>query len=46
MKKHFLLLNGPNINMLGTRQPEIYGHDTLDDVVATCADLATSLGLT
>jgi len=40
-----LILNGPNLNLLGTRQPEIYGRDTLDDVATACADLAPSLGL-
>ena len=40
------LLNGPNLNLLGLRQPEIYGRETLEDVVASCADLAEELGLT
>ena len=39
-----LLLNGPNLNLLGKRQPEIYGHETLADVEAACAALAESLG--
>jgi len=45
MPKLVTLLNGPNLNLLGLRQPEIYGHDTLDDVAAKVADLAEGLGL-
>lgn len=39
------VLNGPNLNLLGQRQPDIYGHKTLDDVVAECAALGGDLGL-
>ena len=45
MSKLVTLLNGPNLNLLGLRQPEIYGRETLDDVAARCADLAEDLGL-
>ncbi len=39
------VLNGPNLNLLGTRQPDIYGAETLDDVEALCAETAEQLGL-
>jgi 3-dehydroquinate dehydratase-2 len=40
-----LILNGPNLNLLGTRQPEVYGATTLADVEAMCAERATALGI-
>jgi len=39
------ILNGPNLNLLGQRQPEIYGRETLADVETNCAALARTLGL-
>ena len=41
-----LLLNGPNLNLLGRREPEVYGHDTLDDVVARAKRTAEEHGAT
>ncbi|MGB0799401.1 MAG: type II 3-dehydroquinate dehydratase, partial [Planktomarina sp.] len=40
----FLILNGPNLNLLGQRQPEVYGTTTLQDVEAACVVRAQALG--
>lgn len=40
-----LVLNGPNLNRLGTREPEIYGHTSYDDLVALCKKAGADLGL-
>ncbi len=46
MKKKVYVLNGPNLNLLGQREPHIYGHQTLADVEAACRVVADNNGLT
>ena len=40
----FLLINGPNLNLLGSREPEVYGATRLEDIEANCIDVAEELG--
>lgn len=44
MAKPIYVLNGPNLNLLGTREPEVYGKETLDDLRQRCERKAKSLG--
>ena len=45
MAKPIYVLNGPNLNLLGSREPEVYGRESLDDVRARCERKAKDLGL-
>jgi 3-dehydroquinate dehydratase-2 len=44
MAKPIYVLNGPNLNLLGTREPEVYGRETLDDLRIRCERKAAALG--
>src|SRR5690554_5950710 len=46
MTRRILLVNGPNLNMLGVREPDVYGTDTLDDVERRTSDAANAYGFT
>lgn len=45
MAKKLYILNGPNLNLLGTREPEIYGSTTLDELSAQCREAGATAGL-
>lgn len=45
MSSPVFILNGPNLNLLGEREPDIYGHESLDNIEALCKETAEKLGL-
>ncbi len=45
MRESLLILNGPNLNLLGTRQPEVYGRETLGDIEAHCTQVGQGFGI-
>ena len=45
MSRRIQIINGPNLNLLGLREPDIYGRETLADIEKNCAGLARELGL-